>query len=205
MTERFNTADVTPADLVGLSVTLFRAVVDADLRRRVRPAGLSEATSRALRSADHVERWHATLASIQHSVQGQITATADEYEAARLAIEGDIKALEGDAGNAGRISRLYDEARSLRSEYMSKKASRERFLTGLKEYLVEAESLRDQQRTSVYESSVVDERDLLLDRVAVLEQAIGTHRSVIMSDLDENEDPVETDLALWRILQVNDG
>lgn len=202
MTDRFDPQHVMPEDLAALSDTQFRLVVDADLRRRVRPDGLPLATSTALRSPAHVERWYATLEGIRLSVESQLKATMDEFEAQSAALEANIKRLEGDSSSRARLERMFDEENTLRTEYLTKKAARERFLAGLREHLVQAESLRDQQRAS--QNAPVD-LGRLERRIERLERAIEAHRKAVLDEDDFDVDPEPYDETLWAALADGDG
>jgi hypothetical protein len=205
MAYRFDTKNVEPEDLAGLSEEQFRAVVDADLRRRVSPDGLLSETAQALREPENVERWFATLDGIRLSVEGQLTATADEYDALRSDLEATIKRLEADGGSAARLQRLYDEENTMRVDYLAKKAARERFLTGLKEHLARAESLRNEHRATRSDSLVAAERDRLRRRVERLERAIEGHRKAVLADLSEDEEPERYEESLWAVLAATGG
>lgn len=188
---RFNTRTVRPFELTGLSDAEFRAVVDADLRRRVSPDNLTKETSMALRSPENNERWHTTLLGIRASVEGQLRSADDEYEMQRLALEADIGRIP--PTQSTRLAAMYEESNALRKEYLSKRAARERFLTGLNEHVVAAEA-------SLGQGSA--DRDAR--RVRVLEQAIEAHRRAVLQDLDDGEEPAQYEELLWAVLAATD-
>lgn len=195
MTERFDTGRVTPDELAGISHAQFRAVVDADLRRRVRPDGISKETSEALRSPAYAQRWLTLLEDMRVSVEGQMAAAKADYETQQAALEADIKRLEGTV-SAQRLERLFADARDLRNEHMRKTASRERFLTGVKQHLLEA--------TDAARAADVSGQDGLERRVSQLVRAIEIHRKAVLSDLDDNEEPEPYEEALWAVLAASD-
>lgn len=205
MTGRFTPERATPDELADLSESDFKAVVDADLRRRVRPEGLPAEVAAALRSPQHVERWCAALERICQSVEGQIVAAADDYDAQLTAAEVEIARLRRQDAGEDRVQSVIDSTNTLRTEYHSKKAARERFLTGVNEHLVMATSLRDQQRATSTGALATDERTHLLDRIDQLERTIDAHRTAVMADCGDGEEPHPYEEALWAVLEVSDG
>lgn len=195
MTDRFNPRGVTADNLGSLSDSEFRAVVDADLRRRVRPEGLPEDVANALRTAAHVERWHSTLDAIRISVEGQLVAAADEYEALRSVLEADIRRLEAEGASPTRLDSHYTQENQLRTDYLSKKAGRERFLTGVQEHLAQATLLRDTRHLAD-----TDDFGRIVLRVRKLERAIEAHRRAVVSDLNDGEQPEMYEETLWAVL-----
>lgn len=191
-TQQLDTKMLVPSDLGELSDLEFRRVVDADLRRRVDPSGLSEQVAAALRSEAHVNRWHATLLAMCRSVEGQLAAGANEFEARRSDIESEIDRLNNSShGDASRVSELSVLLAELRSTYLTKRASTERFRTGLNEHLILAERLLPVHRSRCAR------------RVRRLEQAIERHREAVSRDLGA-DDPVRFDADLWAALDFLD-
>jgi hypothetical protein len=204
MATRFDLTRLAPSDLPALDDAQFRQVVDADLRRRVNPNILPERASNALRGPDNLRRWHSQLLAIKRSVDGQLVAAKDELDAVVGTIEARIAQLEDLRPGSPQISVLRSEVAATRSEYLRKKAGRERFLTGVEEHIVFAERLLSSEREDMYNSVVTVERDRYARRLRRLERAVRDHRDVIMADLEDGEEPDECDLALWGALDSDD-
>lgn len=200
MSAPFDPRGLVPSDLPKLTDAEFRLVVDADLRRRVNPAGIPARVSDALRNTTNVRRWHAQLVGMSHSVEGQLVAAEDEYQADIGVIEARIAQIQGHRSNSPQIAQLRAEIAAKRAEHLRKKASRERFKTGVNEHLVMAEQILSAERDEMYESVVTAERDRLARRVRYLERAIRDHRDAIMADMDAGEVPEEYDATLWDVL-----
>lgn len=197
---RFDVRRLAPSDLAGLTDTEFRQVVDADLRRRVNPEGLSERVSRALRHPDNLNRWHATLTGIARSVEGQLTAASDEFEAVEATTLARIEQIRAGRPESPQISQLQVELAAQRSDYLKKKAGRERFKTGVDEHIVVAAQLLSGQRDEMYDSVVAAERDRHARKIRRLERAIRDHQTAVQADLGEDEEPTEYEEALWQAL-----
>lgn len=196
---RLDTGALVPSDLVGLSDQEFQEVVNADLRRRVQPAGLSERVSAALRSDTHVRRWHATLLAMQRSVEGQLIAGQTDFEQAVTDLERRIRAASGRDRD-----RLEDELLATRSEHLQRRAKTERFKTGVDEHIEQASSLIASMRDEMLDSVVALERDRYARRMRTLERAIRDHREEVTADLD-GEEPEEFDRRLWSHLDGSAG
>lgn len=203
-TTRLDASNVTPEELPALSDDDFRRVVDADLRRRVSPHVLPEATSAALRDPGNVKRWHTTLSAILRSVEGQDQSAQDDFDHQLAELESRVGVLQDAGGQAEVLAGTYDKIDSLRRDYLSKKASRERFKTGVAEYVALAESLLNDQRDRSYQSMVTEERDRYATRMRRLERAIRRHRDAVIADLDEDDDPTDYEKDLWETLEVKD-
>ena len=203
-TTRFDPATLVPSDLANLADGEFRQVVDADLRRRVNPDGLPARVSDALRDPKNVRRWHAQLVGIARSVEGQLVAAHDDCEAEVGTIEARIAQMESHRPDSPQLGVLRSQVASIRSEYLKRKASRERFKTGVDEHILIAEQLLAAERDEMFDSVVVSERDRLSRRVRYLERAIRDHRREIMKDMDPDEMPDDCDVALWAMLDDDD-
>lgn len=187
---QFDVRRLSASDLDGLTDSQFRDVVDADLRRRVNPDGIPAEVSEALRSRVHVHHWMRVLQGILRSVDGQLRAADDEYES----IAGPLQARV-DHDEAGARQELVD----LTSEYRRRRASRERFRTGVEEHIVVAEQIIAEERAELADSDVAAERDGYARRILELERAIRAHRKAALADLND-EEPAPYETALWAAL-----
>jgi hypothetical protein len=175
-----------PEDLSDLSDLVFRQVVNADLRHRVHPV-LSEETRRALREPENMRRWRATLLGILRSADSQRTARDDDFAANRLAR---IREAEADPARATEIRR---ELEIEEEEYRRWRATNERFISGVREYLAIADGV-------CADTDLARDRDRLRERVTDLEAAILDHRRRLLAELDAGDQPDEADEDLWRLV-----
>lgn len=210
-----------PEDLPGLSDEDFRAVVDADLRRKAPKSGvtLKPDLIEALRSPAVAPRWFAMLLRMQKSVDGQLGARENDYQGERARIDMDIQRLVTKMEKGGdvrdpdssrtmsrdeaeeKLSSLKLRRHGLRAGHMRTKAATVRFKTGLDEATLEAKFLRDSAVSNTFETVVALERDYYADRARTLERAIEAHRKGIMSELDtDDEDPDDIDTDLWAAI-----
>jgi hypothetical protein len=180
-------------DLAGLSDEEFRAVVEADLRRRAPHGGQSLRGDlvAALRSAPLVARWQSTLARMQKSVDGQLGAREGDFRAERARLEATGLLLtqnrrDGDSGEflsdeevERRLASLRVRQVTLRAEYERTRASTLRFKTGLDDIALEARYLRERVLEGTFEGAVVAERDRLALRCRRLSAAIAEHRDAV--------------------------
>jgi hypothetical protein len=186
-----------PADLAGLNDDQFRAVVDADLRRRAPNSGarLRQDLIAALRSPEHVARWHSMLSRMQKSVDGQLGARAADFRAEHARLEADVLRT---ADLAVRED-LRRQQQTLRSKYQTARAATVRFKTGLDEATLEARHLRDQAVASTFGGAVMVERDHFASSYRRLCAAVERHRTAVMNDLGGDE-PDEIDESLWGVM-----
>jgi hypothetical protein len=158
----------------------FRALVDRDLRREN-----TEEEAQALRSPELVHRWYTILVAMSKSVDGQLAAKRQDYEAQKARLRGKFVQEEGviaDAKlqhDASRQLAAEERVRQLREEwaltserYARSRAATLRFKSGLEETLVEARMFRDQIRDVLYDSVITEERDRLARRVRELEDEL---------------------------------
>lgn len=187
------------ADLAGLSDDQFRALVDADLRRRAPHGGsrLREDLIVALRSPEQVARWHSMLCRMQRSVDGQLAARRSDFQAELAGLE--ARALETTDHHAR--DSLRRQQQTLRAKYETTKASTVRFKTGLDEATIEARFLRDQAVAVTYGGAVMVERDHFAKSYRRLCAAVERHRSAVLNDLG-GDDPDEIDENLWGALRL---
>jgi hypothetical protein len=187
----------SPADLAGLNDDQFRAVVDADLRRRAPNSGarLRGDLIAALRSPEHVTRWHSMLCRMQKSVDGQLGARAADFRAEHARLEADVLRT---ADLAIRED-LRRQQQSLRSKYQTARAATVRFKTGLDEATLEARFLRDQAVAATFGGAVMVERDHFASCYRRLRAAVETHRHAVMNDLG-GDAPDEIDESLWSAM-----
>lgn len=175
-----------PKDLPGLSDTVFRQVVNADLRHR-RLAVLTEETREALRQPENMHRWRATLLGILRSADSQRTARQDEFAADRLA-----RTHEAEA-NPARAAEIRRDLETQEEEHLRWRATNERFISGVREFLALADGV-------CADSDLVRDRDRLRSRVTDLEAAILDHRRRLLAELDPGDVPDEADEDLWRLV-----
>lgn len=184
----------SPADLAGLDDDQFRAVVDADLRRRAPSSGarLRQDLIAALRSPEHVARWHSMLSRMQKSVDGQLGARAADFRAGHARLEADILRTAEPTVRED----LRRQQQTLRSKYQTARAATVRFKTGLDEATIEARHLRDQAVAATFGGAVTAERDHLASSYRHLCAAVEAHRHAVMNDLG-GDTPDEIDESLW--------
>lgn len=178
-------------NLMGLDHAAFRKEVDSDLR-----PGDGErwkARHRALRSPTCVDRWFMVLSQMAKSVDGQLAAKADDYEAARAETREQLLAATDAVQQMGFRRRL----ESLKAEYSRNRANTLRFKSGLDEALIEARALRDSVRDRLYDSVVAEERNRYAARVTTLEEAIRDHQDAFTAG---DIDPEPHDLHLWDVI-----
>lgn len=172
--------------LLNLSNDAFKRIVDNDLRNNV-----SDDEARALRSAEVVSRWIATLEGMRKSVEGQLAARRSEQDILRIDTE---RAIQDNPQLELEIKRKYNEARK---QYEKTRASSLRFKVGVEQQLINAHYIRDSLNPEA--SFIRKERDALLRRTWELEAAITNHREQVMSDDDDlDEDAIDDEL--WRVL-----
>jgi len=125
-------------------------------------------TAAVLRSPTVVERWYESLLASQTSVAAQLAAKEAEFLA---------------------VIRPNDE---VETTYQRWKAGAIRFKSGVDRKLIEARRLLREQGSLIVQPDP-DQQALL--RVALLEQAIRTHRYAV--NTSNAEAPAEYDLELW--------
>lgn len=175
-----------PEDLPRLSDTVFRQVVNADLRHR-RLAVLSEDTRQALREPENMHRWRATLLGILRSADSQRTARDDEFAADRLVLTHEAET------DPARAAAIRGDLEAKEEEHLRWRATNERFISGVREYLAIADGV-------CADSDLVRDRDRLRERANALEAAILDHRRRLLGELDPGEVPDEADEDLWRLV-----
>lgn len=165
-----------------LSEDDFRELVDRDLRR-----DNTEDESQALRSPALVDRWYAILVSMSKSVDGQLAAKREDFEAQKARLRGQFVEIDSDLAEAkirhdtkgvqqadARTRVLRQEWQSTSEKYSRSRAATLRFKSGLEETLVEARMYRDRVRDRLYDHVVAEERNRLASRVRRLESALQT-------------------------------
>lgn len=196
--------------LVAMNDRGFRQEVDADLRRpqtRRDQTGdeerrVYETRRAALRSPELVDRWTMTLLTMSKSVEGQLASKQEDHEAAKAALRIEIADLERRLATDPTVETKLFEARQqwevIKRDYASKRADMLRFKTGLDEWVIEARSLRDAARATMYDSVIAEERNHYAAQVTALRAAIDTHRTSILED--EDYEPSSADERLWSCL-----
>lgn len=187
--------------LLALDHMSFRKEVDRDLRPLDQDASPGQAEKwkarhAALRSPACVDRWFMALSQMSKSVDGQLAAKADDYEAKRAEIRGQLVGATGPQEKGLRRS-----LETLKSEYSRARANTLRFKTGLDEALIEARSLRDSVRDRLYDSVVAEERNFYARRVTALQDAIRAHQDAFT---EGDIDPEPHDLHLWAVISKED-
>lgn len=179
--------------LMSLTPEEFRSEVDRDLR----PLRAGDTTNKvyavrraALRTPTVVDRWFTTLSQIAKSVDGQLAAKTEDYEADRADLRAQILACT----NSREEKVLKQALERRKSDYSRSRAGTLRFKSGLDEALIEARSLRDSVRDRLYDSVVAEERNRYAVRVTALEDAIREHRDALFA---ADMDPEDHDERLW--------
>lgn len=160
----------------------FRELVDRDLRREN-----TEEEAIALRSPALVDRWYTVLVSMTKSVDGQLSAKRQDFEAHKARLKSQLLRADEELAFARRkhdramIAEVEKKARKLREEwaaaqerYSRSRAATLRFKSGLEETLVEARLHRNKTRDRLYDTVVSQERNLLATRVRRYESALHT-------------------------------
>ena len=169
-------------EIAALNEEDFRELVDRDLRREN-----TEEEALALRSPALVDRWHTVLVSMSKSVDGQLSAKRQDFEAHKARLKSQLLRADEELGLAradhdrDRIADVEKRARKLREEwaaaqerYSRSRAATLRFKSGLEETLVEARLHRDKTRDRLYDTVVSQERNRLATRVRRYESALQT-------------------------------
>lgn len=177
----FDPSTATPDMLAGLAEAEFRIVVDADLRRRIKPDGLPEAVSKALRSPAHLERYHTTLESIAQFTEDQLQILDESFDRQRA-----------DASPGQLVE--------LRAEHERRRRATERFRSVVTDYLASAGALLAENRRALVPAGLIAERDAHARRILELERAIKAHRTAVHHDLGAGEEPTPYETALWAML-----
>lgn len=167
--------------IAALSEEDFRSLVDRDLRRED-----TEDEAAALRSPELVHRWFTVLVAMSKSVDGQLAAKRQDFEAQKARLKGEFVHAEGLLAEArhgrepeaiyaaeNKIRRLRQEWAQMTERYARSRAATLRFRSGLEETIVEARLFRDQIRDVLYDSVVTEERDRLAARVRELEAVLA--------------------------------
>lgn len=175
--------------LADLDDTTFRAEVDADLRsaRTRNPKAITRAA--ALRSNDLVDRWYTTLQMMSVSVEGQLAAAQEDHAAERAALRSRMASASHREQPA-----LQEQWEESKGRFSRARAAKLRFKSGLDEWIVEARSLRDSLRDSMYDSIVAEERNHWAERYRVLHDAVAAHEAATLAD---DLEPTEQDTKLW--------
>lgn len=159
----------------------FRELVDRDLRREN-----TDAEAAALRAPALVDRWYSVLVGMAKSVDGQLAAKKQDYEAQKARMRGLFVEAENALAEAkikrdnaaihnaeARTRTLRQEWQAVTEKYARSRAATLRFKSGLEETMVEARALRNKVRNRLFEHVVADERNHYAERVRTLEQAIA--------------------------------
>lgn len=203
-----------PDHLADLPDDDFRAVVEADLRRRAprNTNPLRDDLVAALRTPALAIRWHATLARMQKSVDGQLGAREGDFRAEQARLEAEAlqvaqtcqRPTSGDHLAPDEVERhlaaLRMQQSSLRADYQRTRASTLRFKTGLDDAMLEARYLRDEALHERFGDVVAAERDHLATCCRRLCGAIESHRTAVLNDLG-GDDADEIDTELWAALR----
>lgn len=194
---------IRPEDLADLDDTDFRRVVEADIRRSdAKAPELHEGVSEALRT-NVPRRWLTTLTQMISDIDSQLAARSDDYERSVaehnksiLAAEDEIRRHPDDNRRHQELLRLRLEAEDAKVQHLRQRAGTLRFRNHVNHALLEARNHYDQLVDSMYQSTVVRERDFHAQRADRLANAIIRHREMVLIDLDGSE-PDEIDELLW--------
>lgn len=203
-----------------LSDDEFRALCDADLRRKAPKSTvtLRKGLSDALREPQNVERWFSVLVRMAKSVDLQLAARHQDYRGKLAELQCELERLTARqaAGEpildpdtneplsptrgAEVITSKRMRMHNLTAEYAKTRAGTLRFKTGLEDGLLEARFARDQLRSALYSSAIVQERNHYASRATILERAIREHRGLV-EDPDTEDGAAElADHQLWAAL-----
>lgn len=193
----------TPEALLRMPHETFKNVVDKDLRaptadtpegkkRTLKPHEAPDWYARhaSLRTPPVVDRWYMTLNQIAKSVDGQLAAKTEDYEADRATLRARLLLVTDDA----EANQIKAEMETLKARFSKARAGTLRFKTGVDEAFVEARAMRDSARDRLFDSIVAEERNRYATRVAALEAAIREHRE---ASLEAGVDAEPYDLRLW--------
>lgn len=165
----------------------FRAVVEADMRRRPEERE-GNPESVALRSEpDAIERWYRVLVSMKSSVESQLGARKLELNNAKRDLE--------DKG----VPMGSPEWNALQSEFDRWKAGSLRFKAGMEAALEEARTARNTLFNRARELIAVDERNEALHQTMTLINAIKAHRDHLCADRC-TDDFCVADEELWAFV-----
>jgi hypothetical protein len=166
----------------------FKDFVDRDIRGHT-----TQAEAEALRSPALAERWLTTLTMMQRSIEGQLAAKQEEFQAERARLRRERRRLT----DPDQIDRTDDVLDRLQENHSRDRAKKLRFKTGLDEALVEARAVVDALRGHKYDSLVADERNYYAEQRRLLEEAIRLHQAQMLA---EGIEPGEHDEKLWEAL-----
>ena len=176
----------------------FRDLVDRDLRREN-----TDQEAAALRSPALVDRWYNVLVGMTKSVDGQLAAKKQDYDAQKaryrqqfLDADAALAAARGDDTQVIQVEQkirgLQQELASMSERFSRSRAATLRFKSGLEETMVEARAIRNTLRDRLFETVVVEERNRLASKLQSLESAILAHK------LEHLEDASDADHKLWQ-------
>lgn len=188
-------ADVTDVarSLMALDYDAFKNEVNADLRPNDETPN-QRARHAALRSPMLVDRWFTVLTQMAKSVDGQLAAKTEDYEADKAGIRAKILKEK----DPRRVNALRAQLEETKAKYARARAGTLRFKCGLDEALIEARALRDSTRDRLYDTVVADERNRYAARILVLTNAIDEHRHACdIADIT----PEDHDERLWAIIE----
>lgn len=213
----FDVNSFDPAKLDKLSQEEFRALVDADLRRRAPKSTvvLRPELADALREQPNLDRWYSALVRMAKSVDLQLAARRDDYRMKVAQLRSELTRLDAKlaAGEAlrdpdtnqpmsseraaefvmSRRMRIHNAA----AEYAKTRAGTLRFKTGLEDTLLEARFAREQAHGAAYTSMVAQERNSLAQRATRLEEAIRAHQRLVNDPGCDDAAAEEADHLLW--------
>lgn len=176
--------------LLGLDYEDFREEVNED----VRPHTSERYRRAALRSPELVDRWFAALSQMSKSVDGQLAARTEDYEANKAVFKRQLSTARTAADRAKATSEWASQKESAHRS----RAGTLRFKTGVDEALIEARYLRDTVRDSMYDTVVAEERNRYAARSTALFDAIVAHRQAMD---DEDIEPGDHDERLWEAVE----
>lgn len=173
---------------LGQTGVSFKNFVDRDIRGHT-----TQAEAEALRSPESAEQWLATLTMMQRSIEGQLAAKHEEFQAERARLRREKRRLT----DLDEIDRTADVLDRLQEAHSRDRAKKLRFKTGLDEALVEARAVVDALRGHKYDSLVADERNYYAEQRRLLEEAIRLHQEQMLA---EGIEPGDHDEKLWEVL-----
>lgn len=189
--------------MLALDDEAFRDVIDDDLRKRGEDRSDWE-TGLVLRHPLVVERFYMELLRLGKSIEGQLSTLEADYQARRARLEAKLSIAQSQVATGrangetqGKIVNMTADLKTQRSEFMSDRAKKLRFKTGLDMHTIEVRYIVDSLRPS-FESLVAEERNHYSARCRQLENAIRDHQTAVLDDT--SIEPSRADEELWSVL-----
>jgi hypothetical protein len=191
-------SNLTVDTVDALADSEFFELVNADLKRNATnsPGQVPIEVSRSLRGGRHAKRRLEILKQILISVDGQLLSRQSDYFSNRGQLRKRIILAE-ESGDRSTMHSLRLQLEDLGIQFNQAQAKTRRF-----RQIVNDAATDTMSRTGLKPDSgiVAHERDKMSARVTTLEDAIRTHRDLVLADLQPGELPDEIDVDLWDVL-----